>query len=105
MILYKTINLQEEIQSSSINFLFQKRASFNYKLITVDDEPGSNVLFMNGTLIHRNDQMSSVATLQERIDYPRVPVDISELVVNNHHQGIDSLCLMIRKSSRIQTIV
>lgn len=83
----------------------EREASFNYKMITVDDEPGSNVLYMNGTLIHRNDLPKSVGILQERIDYSRVPVKISELVRNHPYHGIDSLCLLVRKSSRIQTIV
>lgn len=83
----------------------EREASFNYKLVTVDDELGSNVLYLNGTLIHRNDLPESVATLQERIDYSRVPVKISELVSNFPHHGIDSLCILVRKSNRIQTIV
>lgn len=83
----------------------EREASFNYKLITVDDDQGSNVLYLNGTLVHRNDLLDSVAVLQEKIDYSRVPVKITELTRNHPHHGIDSLCLLVRKSHRIQTIV
>lgn len=83
----------------------EREASFNYKLITVDDDRASNVLYLNGTLIHRNDLPNSVSILQEKIDYSRVPVKISELTKNNSYHGLDSLCLLVRKSNRIQTIV
>lgn len=97
------VNRSQEAQSMLKRM--EREASFNYKLVTVDDEPGSNVLYVNGTLLHRNDLTDSVTTLQERIDYPRVPVKISQLIRNHPYHGIDSMCLLIRKSSRIQTIV
>lgn len=83
----------------------EREASFNYKLITVDDDQGSNLLYLNGTLVHRNDLLDSVTVLQERIDYSRVPVKVTELTRNHPYHGIDSLCLLVRKSHRIQTIV
>lgn len=83
----------------------EREASFNYRLITVDDERASNVLYLNGTLIHRNDLPNSVSVLQDKIDYSRVPVKISELTKNNPYHGLESLCLLVRKSHRIQTIV
>lgn len=83
----------------------EREASFNYKLITVDDEQGSNVLYLNGTLMHRNDLPDSVTVLQDKIDYSRVPIKISELTKNYPYHGIDSLCMFVRKSHRIQTIV
>lgn len=82
----------------------EREASFNYKLITVDEDQGSNVLYLNGVLVHRNDVPDSVTVFQDKID-SRVPVKISELTRNHPYQGIDSLCLMVRKSHRIQTIV
>lgn len=97
------VNRSQEAQSMLRRM--EREASFAYKLITVDDEPGSNVLYLNGTLLHRNDLQSSVAVLQEKIDYPRVPVKISELTGNYPYNGLDSLCLLIRKTNRIQTIV
>lgn len=83
----------------------EREASYNYKLITVDEDEGSNVLYLNGTLVHRNDLPESVAVFQDKIDYSRVPVKISELVRNDKYHGIDSMCLLVRKSQRIQTIV
>lgn len=83
----------------------EREASFSYKMITVDDDQASNVLYLNGTLVHRNDLPNSVSVLQDKIDYSRVPVKISELIKNNPHHGLDSLCLLVRKSHRIQTIV
>lgn len=92
-------------EAQSILKRMEREASFSYKLITVDDEQASNVLYINGTLIHRNDLPDSVAILQERVDYSRVPVKISELTKNNPYHGLDSFCLLVRKSSRIQTVV
>lgn len=83
----------------------EREASYNYKLITLEDDQASNVLYLNGTLMHRNDLSDSVSILQDRIDFSRVPVKISELSKNNPYHGIDSLCLLVRKSHRIQTIV
>lgn len=83
----------------------EREASYKYKLITVEDDAASNVLYLNGTLIHRNDLPDSVSVLQDKIDYSRVPVKISELSKNHPHHGLDSLCLLVRKSNRIQTIV
>lgn len=97
------VNRSQEAQSMLRRL--EREASFNYKLITVDDDAGSNVLYLNGTLIHRNDQPKSVDILRDRIDYSRVPVKISELTLNHPHHGLDSLCLLVRKSNRIQTIV
>lgn len=97
------INRSQEAQS--ILRRMEREASYNYKLVTVDDEKASNVLYLNGTLIHRNDLPNSVSALQDKIDYSRVPVKISELTKNNPHHGLDSLCLLVRKSHRIQTIV
>lgn len=97
------VNRSQEAQSMIKRM--EREASFNYKLITVDDEQGSNVMYLNGTLIHRNDLPDSVSVLQDKIDYSRVPVKISELTRNHPNHGIDSLCLLIRKSHRIQTIV
>lgn len=97
------INRSQEAQSMIKRM--EREASFNYKLITVDDDQGSNVLYLNGTLIHRNDYPDSVAVLQDKIDYSRVPVKVSELSRNNPYHGLDSLCLLVRKTHRIQTIV
>lgn len=97
------VNRSQEAQSMLRRM--EREASFNYKLITVDDDAGSNVLYLNGTLIHRNDLPKTVDTLRDRIDYSRVPVKISELTLNHPHNGLDSLFLMIRKSNRLQTIV
>lgn len=83
----------------------EREASFHYKLITLEDEQASSVLYLNGTLTHRNDLPDSVAILQDKIDYSRVPVKISELTRNHPYHGIDSLCILVRKSHRIQTIV
>lgn len=97
------VNRSQEAQSMLRRM--EREASFNYKLITVEDELGSNVLYLNGTLIHRNDLPDSVAVLQDKIDFSRVPVKISELTKNHPYHGIDSLCMLVRKSYRIQTIV
>jgi dimethylargininase len=97
------INRSQEAQS--ILRRMEREASYKYRLITVEDEKASNVLYLNGTLIHRNDLPKSVSVLQDKIDYSRVPVKISELCKNNPYHGIDSLCLLVRKSHRIQTIV
>lgn len=83
----------------------EREASYKYKLITVDDEPASNLLYLNGTLIHRNDYPASVTCLQQKIDYPRVPVKVSELCLNHPYHGIDSLCILVRKSNRLNTLV
>lgn len=97
------VNRSQEAQSMLKRM--EREASYNYKLITVDDDQGSNVLYLNGTLVHRNDLLESVGVLQDKIDYSRVPVKISELSKNHPYHGIDSLCLLVRKSHRIQTIV
>lgn len=97
------VNKSQEAQSMLKRM--EREASFHYKLITVDDDQASNVLYLNGTLLHRNDLLDSVSILQDKIDYSRVPVKISELTRNHLFHGIDSLCLLVRKSQRIQTIV
>lgn len=83
----------------------EREASHQYKLITVDDDQAANVQYINGTLLHRNDLPRSFAIFQDRIDYSRVPVKISALTKNYPYQGLNSLCLLIRKSNRIQSIV
>lgn len=97
------VNRSQEAQSMLQRM--EREASHNYKLITVDENQGSNVLYLNGTLMHRNDQPETIAVLQDKIDYSRVPVKITELTRNHPYHGLDSLCLLVRKSHRIQTIV
>ncbi|KAG9509951.1 N(G),N(G)-dimethylarginine dimethylaminohydrolase 1 [Fragariocoptes setiger] len=83
----------------------EREASQRYHLIRVDDDPAANVLYVNGTLLHRDDYPKSFSIFQDRIDYSRVPVKITELCKNHPRYGLDSLCLLLRKSKRIQTIV
>lgn len=97
------VNRSQEAQSMLKRM--EREASFNYKLITVEDDQGSNVLYLNGTLLHRNDLVESVAVLQDKIDYSRVPIKVSELTQNHPYHGVESLCLLVRKSHRVQTIV
>lgn len=79
-------------------------ATFSYSTLTVPEEEATNVIYVNGTLVHRaeNEAPQSFKTICEKLDFPRRSVAMSELCKGG--RGISASCLLIRKSKHIRSI-
>lgn len=80
----------------------EREATYTYQTLTVSEEDAANVLYINGTLIHRT--MSEVPVscqiLAEKIDIPRQMLNITEL--SKLGTGLTSCCLLLRRSKYLR---
>lgn len=74
----------------------ERESTFKYSIIKVTEDAGANVLYVNGTLIHRSEFPSCVQIFEEKIDYPKIPIKIWEL--SKPQASLTCLSLLIRKS-------
>ena len=74
----------------------EREATFKYFTMTVPDAEAANVIYANGSLIHRSEFPSSVAIYEERLDYPRIPIKLWELA--KPQASLSCLSILIRKS-------
>jgi dimethylargininase len=77
----------------------EREATYRYSTLTVPDDTGANVLYANGSLVHRSEFPDSSGIFQGRVDYPRVPLKVWELT--KPQANLTSLCLFIRKSKLV----
>lgn len=82
----------------------EREASHRYKVLTVPEEDAANCLFVNGTLIHIDscEASESFKIFEERVDYPKISVSISEF--HKTGRGLSSICLLVRKFQNIRTL-
>lgn len=82
----------------------EREATFSYQTLTLPDDEAANVLFLNGTLVHRSlDEIpSSFKVFGEKIDYPRRSVNIMELAKTS--SGLSSSCILIRRAKNIRSL-
>ncbi|KAF7493567.1 Putative dimethylarginine dimethylaminohydrolase [Sarcoptes scabiei] len=78
-------------------------ASFPYTTITVHDNESANVIYINGTLIHRSEFPQSVREFESKVDYKRAEISLFELCKNQ--STLSSLCILVKKSRPHHTIV
>ncbi|EEB17591.1 NG,NG-dimethylarginine dimethylaminohydrolase, putative [Pediculus humanus corporis] len=80
----------------------ERETEYNYSTLTVPEEAAANVLYVNGTLVHRSQQEipESHGIFEEKIDYDRRPVNMSELSKLGH--SLSSCCLLLRRSKHIK---
>lgn len=76
----------------------KREATFSYQTLTVPEDHAANVLYVNGTLIHRSEGEipASFKVFSEKMDFYRQPLEVSELVKKS--SGLSSCCLLIRRS-------
>lgn len=80
----------------------QREASFQeYMKITVPEDCAANVLYINGTIVHRSETEAphSYQLFCDKIDYHRRSLSVSELSAASC--GLTSCCLLVRKTRHI----
>ncbi|KAK6627246.1 hypothetical protein RUM44_009723 [Polyplax serrata] len=82
----------------------EREASYTYQTLTVPEEAAANVLYINGTLIHRTEDEipKSFMVFAEKIDFSKRSVKASELAKLGH--SLSSCCLLLRRSKYIKYI-
>lgn len=73
----------------------ESQASYQYKTITVPDNTGAVVLYVNGTLVHRSEYPESTAVYEQRVDYNRATAKIWELA--KPQANLTCLSILIKK--------
>lgn len=104
----------------------EREASFTYQKLTLPEESAANMLYINGTIVHRSPAEIPEAykvfpsllyscytltaffdffylqTLKEKIDIPTRNINISEF--SQFSSGLTSACLLLRRWKSIRSI-
>nr|CAD7424605.1 unnamed protein product [Timema monikensis] len=82
----------------------KREATFSYQTLTVPEDIAANVLYVNGTLIHRSPEEipESCKVFAERIDFPKRTLNMSELAKAG--SGLTSCCLLFRRMRHIRSL-
>lgn len=102
----------------------EREASFTYQKLTLPEEKAANMLYINGTIVHRSPTEIPEAykvgrlpylilqptlsfiflpqTLKEKIDIPTRNINISEF--SQYSSGLSSACLLLRRWKSIRSI-
>ncbi|XP_073973189.1 N(G),N(G)-dimethylarginine dimethylaminohydrolase 1 [Rhodnius prolixus] len=82
----------------------EREATFTYQTLTLPEDTAANVIYCNGTLIHRSadDTPLSAKVFAERIGFSRKSVSVSELA--KHSSGLSSCVLLVRRARHIRSL-
>lgn len=91
-------------ESQEILKRIEREATFSYQTLTLSEEKSANVLFINGTLVHRSIEEVPVSSqiLSEKIDIPRQSLNMSEL--GKFSTGLSSCCVLVKRSKYIRNL-
>ncbi|XP_063707117.1 N(G),N(G)-dimethylarginine dimethylaminohydrolase 1 [Culicoides brevitarsis] len=80
----------------------EREATFNYQTLTLSEEKAANVLYINGTLVHRNVEEIPVSStiIAEKIDIPRQSLHFSEL--GKFSTGLTACCILLKRTKHIR---
>ncbi|XP_050538565.1 N(G),N(G)-dimethylarginine dimethylaminohydrolase 1 [Daktulosphaira vitifoliae] len=84
----------------------EREATYSYQIITLPEDEAANVLYINGTLLHRSAKEipQSFSVLAEKIsDFSLQSVDISELL-KCEAVNLNSCCLLVRRTKHIRSL-
>ncbi|XP_067638109.1 N(G),N(G)-dimethylarginine dimethylaminohydrolase 1 isoform X2 [Eurosta solidaginis] len=98
------LSVSTSIYCQEIIKRMEREASFKYHTITLPEEHAANMLYINGTLIHRSPREipASYKVIKEKIDTPSRSIDISEF--GKFSNGLTSACLLLRRWKSIRNI-
>ncbi|KXJ78550.1 hypothetical protein RP20_CCG004282 [Aedes albopictus] len=91
-------------ESQEILKRIEREATYTYSTLTLQEEQAANVLFVNGTLIHRLSEEipQSAAILSQKLDIPRQTVPMSEL--GKFSNGLTACCILVKRSRHIKSL-
>lgn len=82
----------------------EREATFSYQTITLPEDEAANVLFLNGTLIHKSleEIPESFKVFADKIDYPRRSINFSQL--SKGSSGLTSSCLLVKRLRHMRNL-
>ncbi|KAF7993178.1 hypothetical protein HCN44_006238 [Aphidius gifuensis] len=82
----------------------EREATYTYSTLTVLEDTASNVIYVNGTLIHRHyDEIpKSSKVFDGKVEFPTKSLRMSELA--KFSCGLSSCCLLVRKPRHIRSL-
>jgi dimethylargininase len=82
----------------------EREATFSYQTLTLSEENASNVMFINGFLVHRHVDEIPVShqIINEKIDMPRKVLNFVEL--GKYSSGLTSCCVLVRRTRYIRNL-
>ncbi|XP_055617104.1 N(G),N(G)-dimethylarginine dimethylaminohydrolase 1 isoform X1 [Toxorhynchites rutilus septentrionalis] len=91
-------------ESQEILKRIEREATYPYTTLTLQEEQAANVLYINGTLIHRSVEEipQSAAILSQKLDIPRQIVPMTEL--GKFSNGLSACCVLVKRSRRIKSL-
>ncbi|XP_014477821.1 PREDICTED: N(G),N(G)-dimethylarginine dimethylaminohydrolase 1 isoform X1 [Dinoponera quadriceps] len=91
-------------ESQEVLKRIEREATYNYQTLTVPEDAAANVLYVNGTLIHRseNEIPQSSKVFAEKVEFPTRSLRMSELAKVS--SGLSSCCLLVRRPRHIRSI-
>nr|XP_018901399.1 PREDICTED: N(G),N(G)-dimethylarginine dimethylaminohydrolase 1 [Bemisia tabaci] len=91
-------------QSQEVLKRIEREATFSYKTLTVPEEMAINVLYVNGTLIHRSEEEipKSYQLFSERLVFQHKPLNYSE--ISKQKGLLSSCCLLLRRSRHFRSL-
>ncbi|XP_050419879.1 N(G),N(G)-dimethylarginine dimethylaminohydrolase 1 [Adelges cooleyi] len=93
-------------ESKHILKLLEQEATYSYQILTLPEDEAANVMYINGTLLHRSAKEipKSFKVLNEKIsDISLQSVDISELLKCDG-VNLNSCCLLARRAKHIRNL-
>ncbi|KYN15609.1 N(G),N(G)-dimethylarginine dimethylaminohydrolase 1 [Trachymyrmex cornetzi] len=91
-------------ESQEVLKRIEREATYNYQTLTVPEDVAANVLYVNGTLIHRSEDEipQSSKVFAEKVEFPTRSLRLSELAKVS--SGLSSCCLLVRRPRHIRSI-
>ncbi|XP_011306978.1 N(G),N(G)-dimethylarginine dimethylaminohydrolase 1 [Fopius arisanus] len=82
----------------------EREATYTYQTLTVPEDAAANVIYLNGTLIHRHEEEipSSSKVFDDKVEFPTKALRMSELAKLS--LGLSSCCLLVRKPKHIRSL-
>ncbi|CAH1115539.1 unnamed protein product [Psylliodes chrysocephalus] len=82
----------------------EREATFSYGIITLPEDEAANVLYLNGTLVHRNVEEIPLSSkiFSEKVDYPRRSINFSQLASKSC--GLTSSCILVRRTRHLRNL-
>ncbi|KAK0092177.1 hypothetical protein PV326_002011 [Microctonus aethiopoides] len=82
----------------------EREATYTYQTLTVPEDIAANVIYLNGTLIHRSDDEIPLSSkvFMEKVEFQTKSLHASELAKVS--LGLSSCCLLVRKPRHIRSL-
>ncbi|XP_043288029.1 N(G),N(G)-dimethylarginine dimethylaminohydrolase 1 [Venturia canescens] len=82
----------------------EREATYSYQTLTVPEDEAANVVYVNGTLIHRSEEEipNSSKVFAAKVEFPTRPLAFTQLA--RVSSGLTSCCLLVRRPKHIRSI-